>query len=117
MFITTAILAVLLAVGFTAAAIPKILANEEAAANAQHVGFSVQAFRIIGLLEFAGAAGVLIGLLWAPLGVAAAMGLVLVSIGGLASHLRVKDKPKAAAPVVLFGVLALSVLVLRLATA
>ncbi|MET7695183.1 DoxX family protein [Streptomyces sp. NPDC005483] len=117
MFITTVVLAALLAVGFAAAAIPKILANDEAAANAQHVGFSVGAFRIIGLLEIAGAAGVLIGLLWAPLGVAAAAGLFLVSIGGLASHLRVKDRPKAAAPVVLFGVLAVSVLLLRLATA
>ncbi|WP_405729025.1 DoxX family protein [Streptomyces sp. NBC_00028] len=117
MFITTAILAVLLAVGFAAAAIPKILANAEAAANAEHVGFSVGAFRIIGLLEFAGAVGVLIGLLWAPLGVAAATGLILVSIGGLVSHLRVKDGPKAFAPVVLFGVLAAAVLVLRLATA
>ncbi len=48
---------------------------------AAHVGFPVSSFRIIGLVEVAAAAGLLIGLAWAPLGIAAAAGLVLLMIG------------------------------------
>ena len=44
-------------------------------------GVSPIQWRIIGALELAGVAGVLAGLLWAPIGIAAAIGLTLLSIG------------------------------------
>jgi len=38
-------------------------------------------WRVIGLLELAGVVGVLAGLAWAPIGVAAAVGLALLFVG------------------------------------
>ncbi|MFJ9381078.1 hypothetical protein [Streptomyces sp. NPDC101455] len=52
----------------------------------------------------------------APLGVVAAAGLVAVGADAVLSHRRAKDDLKAAAPAVLFGALAVAVL-LRLAIA
>ncbi len=41
--------------------------------------------------ELAGAAGLLIGIWWPPLGVAAGVGLVIYFLGAVVSHLRVGD--------------------------
>jgi hypothetical protein len=44
---------------------------------------------LLGALKAAGAVGLLMGLVWLrPLGIAAAMGLVLYFIGAIATHLR-----------------------------
>ncbi len=50
--------------------------------------------------ELAGAAGLLIGIAWAPLGVAAASGLVLYFVGALVAHLRAGDVRGMLTPVV-----------------
>ena len=49
---------------------------------------------MIGALELAGVAGVLAGLLWAPIGIAAAIGLTLLSIGAIAFHVRASDRDR-----------------------
>lgn len=116
MFIATAVLAILLAAGFVGAGLPKILAQPTAVDNARQHGYSVPAFRVVGLLEVAGAAGLVIGLYWAPLGVAAAAGLALLIVGAVITHLRAKDPVKAAVPALLFGAASIAVLVLRLTT-
>jgi len=41
--------------------------------------------------EIAGAAGILIGIAWAPLGIIAALGLVLYFVGAIIAHLRAGD--------------------------
>jgi uncharacterized membrane protein YphA (DoxX/SURF4 family) len=117
MFIVTTVLAALLAAGFVAAGLPKVLAQPAAVDNARQLGYSQSAFRLIGLLELAGSAGLLIGLYWAPLGVAAAAGLALLTLGAVITHLRRKDPVKVAAPAVLYAVASIAVLVLRLTTA
>jgi hypothetical protein len=48
-------------------------------------------FPWLAACEFAGAAGLLLGLAWAPLGIAAAVGLILYFIGAIVAHLRVGD--------------------------
>ena len=50
--------------------------------------------------EFAGAAGLLLGLAWAPLGIAAAVGLILYFIGAIVAHLRVGDIKGVGTPAV-----------------
>jgi hypothetical protein len=64
--------------------------------------------------EFAGAAGLLVGIWWPPLGVAAGIGLVLYFVGALVSHLRVGDVqgmgPSAFMLVLAAGALALRIL-------
>jgi len=63
--------------------------------------------------ELAGAAGILIGIAWAPLGIAAAGGLVLYFVGALLAHARAGDLKGMLTPLVplLFSV---AVLVTRI---
>lgn len=117
MFITTAVLTMLLAAGFVAAGLPKVLAQPAAVDNARQLGYPLPAFRLIGVLELAGSAGLLIGMYWAPLGVAAASGLVLLILGAVTTHLRRKDPIKVVAPAILYAVASVVVLALRLTTA
>jgi len=117
MFVATVILSVLLALTFAGAGVPKILAQPKMVEAAAHVGFSVRSFRVIGLVEVAAAAGLLIGLAWAPLGIAAAAGLVLLMLSAVVVHVRAKDPVAAMAPVLVLAVLSVVTLVLRITSA
>ena len=82
----------------------------------QLTGLGVPAAQIplLGLLEIAGALGLLIGI-WVPgLGVAAAFGLVLYFAGAVGAHLRHHDGPKEFAPALVIFILAVVTLLLEL---
>jgi hypothetical protein len=68
---------------------------------------------MIGVLELAGVAGVLVGLVWAPIGIAAAIGLALLSIGAIAFHLRASDGAVDMAPAVIGVALAVATVALH----
>jgi hypothetical protein len=70
-------------------------------------------WRLIGACELAGVAGVLVGLMWAPIGIAAAIGLALLSIGAIAFHLRASDGAKDTAAAVIGLALAIATAVLH----
>ena len=71
-------------------------------------------WRLIGVCELAGVAGVLVGLMWAPIGIAAAIGLAApLSIGAIAFHLRASDSVADTAPAVIGLALAAATAVLR----
>ena len=55
------------------------------------VGVPLRFFPILALLEVAGAVGLLVGIWLKPLGVAAAIGLVVYFVGAVASHIRRRD--------------------------
>ena len=74
---------------------------------------SMMAF-LIGA-QVAGAAGVLAGLWWGPVGIAAAIGLTLYFAGAVASHLRVGDR-KGAPPAVVLTMASIALIALRAAT-
>jgi DoxX-like family len=60
-------------------------------ANSAELGVDERWLPWLGTLKAAGAAGLLIGLLWArPIGLAAAIGLVLFFTGAVATHLRAR---------------------------
>jgi DoxX-like family len=65
--------------------------------------------------EFAGALGLLTGIAWPPLGIAAAIGLVLYFVGAVVAHLRVGDAKGLGAPGFVLG-LAVACLVTRVLT-
>lgn len=117
MFVATLVLAVLLAAAFAFAGGGKLAGVQQMRDSASHLGFSFAAYQRIGALEVAGAAGLLIGLWFAPLGIAAAAGLVLLTIGAAYFHVKAKDPAKIAAAPVAIGLLALVELILRAATA
>ncbi|MEU6371534.1 DoxX family protein [Streptomyces sp. NPDC046909] len=117
MFITAAIVAVLLALAFLAAGVPKVAAQAKAVTQADHLRVPHGVNRVIGVLEVLGAVGALVGLWLAWLGVAAGAGLALLMVGALAAHARAKDPGKAMAPAAVFGLIAVVYVVLRAATA
>jgi hypothetical protein len=104
----TAALAVVLAAVFGVLGIAKLAAVPAMRTAAHHVGLSVDQYRLIGALEVAGALGVLAGLLVAPLGLAAAIGLGLLMVGAVVAHAVHRDgASRLAIPVVVAVVVVL----------
>ncbi|MDR7278277.1 DoxX family protein [Catenuloplanes atrovinosus] len=117
MFAVVVVLSVLLVVVFSVAALRKARGGAELAAEAVHLGFPPGPYRLLGVLEAAGIAGLVIGLWWAPLGIAALAGFVAMASGAAIVHLRAGDPaPKWLLPLVV-TVLAVAALVLRVLTA
>jgi DoxX-like family len=109
----TVIVTLLLAALFTFSASIKLLGVSRSLAIRDHLGVKPLQWRLIGALELAGVAGVLVGLVWPPIGIAAAIGLALLSIGALAFHIRASDRVVNMVPAVIGIALAAATAVLH----
>jgi hypothetical protein len=76
------------------------------------VGVPLRFFPLLAAAEIAGGVGLLAGLFWPRIGVAAATGLVIYFLGAMVSHLLVKDWAGLSAPIVPL-LLSITALVLR----
>ena len=83
----------LLVVVLVAAGAAKLAGMERMRQGAERFGIPWPRYRLIGLLETAAAAGILVGLGWRPLGLAAGIGAGLLMIGALVYHRRAGDPP------------------------
>jgi uncharacterized membrane protein YphA (DoxX/SURF4 family) len=108
MYVTAAILSVLLALVSLAAGTPKALLKGDVAAGLQsHMGLSAGLVRFVGLAEVAAAVGLIVGLFWQPLGIAAAIGFAVTMVGAVGFHAKVGDyadpatRGNAMAPIIL----------------
>jgi hypothetical protein len=108
----TSILAGTLVVAFAALGTAKLAAVPAMRAKAEHVGFSVTAYRRIGFLEVLGVAGLLVGAFVPVIGVLAAAGLLMLLGGATVAHLRSGDGTREIAPAVVLGLVTLSFLLL-----
>jgi uncharacterized membrane protein YphA (DoxX/SURF4 family) len=111
MFVATAIVSSLLALVLIASAGGKLAKSPQVATVMTTVGFPQDKLWLLAAAEIAGVVGLVIGLFWWPIGLAAAVGVILYFIGALGAHLRVKDKNFAGALVLLLA--AVAALVLR----
>jgi DoxX-like family len=84
--------------------------------SAAHFGIPWSRYRLIGVAELAAAAGVLAGLWWHPLGLAAAAGMALLLAGALITHRRAADSGKDTAPVLIALAVTAAYLVIALAS-
>ena len=97
-------LRVLLAAVFVSASIFKLSANPQAVATFEHLGLG-QGFRIfVGVIELVGGFGLLVG----PFAAIAALGLALLMMGALVSHLVVLGPSVLPAALVFTGCLAVA---------
>ena len=64
------------------------------------VGVPLRLFPLLAACEIAGGVGLLAGMFWPRIGVAAAGGLVLYFLGAMVSHIRVGDLAGLKAPIV-----------------
>jgi len=63
--------------------------------GAEHFGIPWPRYRLIGVLEVAAAIGAVAGIVWRPIGMAAAVGVVTLMLGALYFHVRGGDGPAA----------------------
>ena len=107
--IVTALLAAL----FGFAGLIKVVGLRQSLAIRDHLGVKPGQWRLVGLLELAGVAGVLVGLVWPPIGVAAAIGLALLVLGAIVFHVRASDSVADTAPAVIGVGLAVATAILQ----
>ncbi|MFJ8021448.1 DoxX family protein [Streptomyces sp. NPDC096311] len=115
MNVVSIVLAVLLAVFFLALGAAKVLALPKTRQMAAESGFSTTAYRALGVLEAAAAAGLLLGLSVPLLGSLADAGLLLLMAGALILHLRNGDGPQKIAPAAITTLLIAAYLATHLA--
>ena len=113
---TTTILAIILIVAFAATGSAKLAAVPAMRAKAEHVGFSVSAYRRIGFLEVLAALGLIVGAFVPLIGAAAATGLLLLLGGAIVAHLRNGDGLRQMAPAVVLSLVTLTFLLMVLGT-
>src|SRR5215469_5208633 len=113
MFVT---ISLLLAAACLLPAAGKLAGQPRMRKSAAHFGISWPRYRLIGAAELAAAAGILIGLWWHPLGVAAAAGMALLLLGAIVTHRKAADRAKKMAPALLGLFLTLAYLAIALAS-
>ncbi|MFD8043112.1 DoxX family protein [Streptomyces chartreusis] len=91
MSIAYAVLAVLLALALVLSGRAKLAKDEKVTSVITALGVPASWLAWLAAAEIAGALGLLIGIGWRPLGVAAAVGVVAYFVGAVITHLRVKD--------------------------
>jgi hypothetical protein len=116
MSLVTVIVSALLAASMTFAAIRKLSHRPEVVATYTRVGVPEDSLNLLAAILLAGALGLLLGLLWAPLGIVTGVGVVIYFAVALAAHLRADDLRNALTPLVM-ELLALAATGLRIATA
>lgn len=107
------VMTALLAALFGFAGVIKVVGVRQSLAIRDHLGVDPTQWRLIGLLELAGVAGVLVGLTWAPIGIAAAIGLSLLIMGAIVFHVRASDSVADTAPAVIGLGLAIATAILQ----
>ncbi|MFI0509462.1 DoxX family protein [Streptomyces sp. WSLK1-5] len=91
MYIAAVILSALLAVFSLAAGAPKAQLKGDAPEGLVAKGLTPGLVRFIGLSEVTAALGLVSGIWWQPLGIAAAVGLVVLLLGAIAYHAKWGD--------------------------
>lgn len=94
----------------------KLLGHPRMRQSAEHFGIRWHRYRLIGVAELAAAAGILLGLWWHVLGVAAATGMILLLLGALVTHRRAADSGKDMAPAMVAFAITLAYLAIALAS-
>lgn len=79
----------------------QLVREKEVTASLTRLGVPDRMFAVLATLQLLGAAGLLIGIFFRPLGIAAAIGVVLFFLGAVIAHLRANDAKGAPIPAVL----------------
>lgn len=115
MFLAAVIVSSLLAALLAFAAIRKLSHREDVVQSYVRVGVPEDKLNYLAIILLAGAAGLILGLIWAPIGVAAAIGLIVYFLLAVAAHIHANDARNLPAPVVI-ELMSVAALWLRLAS-
>jgi DoxX-like family len=115
MTVATAIVSVLLASLLVFTAVRKLSHRTEVVQTYVRVGVPEDKLDYLAVILLAGAAGLLVGLLWAPIGVTATIGLVVYFLLAIGAHIGAGDSENLPTPVAI-ELTSAAALGLRLAT-
>lgn len=110
MFLSTVILVAVLAVLLLFSGAGKLARQEQQLKTMAKVRFPVDKLWLLAVAELAGAIGMVVGLFWWPIGLAATVGVILYFAGAAVSHIRVSDKEYVPALVLMLAAVAAFVL-------
>ena len=97
-------------------ALAKLSGRPRMRQSAEHFGIPWTRYRLIGVAELAAAVGVLLGLRWPPVGIAAAAGMLVLLTGALVLHHRAADSPREQVPAAVVLLAAIAYLAAAAAT-
>ena len=115
MHVTLVVISALLAVAFLGSGGFKLVGAKQSLQMRDQLLVGAQLWRVVGALEVAGALGLAAGFVAPVLGIAAAVGLALLMVGGIVTHARAQDL-RNAGPAALLLLLAVATVVLRIAS-
>ncbi|MEU0991502.1 DoxX family protein [Streptomyces sp. NPDC005953] len=101
MYIAYVVVAVLFALMLVGSGRGKLVREKRVTETITGLGVPLSWFLPLALLEIAAAVGLLIGIAYRPLGIAAGIGAFLYFVGAVITHLRAKDTKGSVAPGVL----------------
>ncbi len=116
MFIAYVVVGAVLAALLAFSARAKLTKDEKVTKSITNLGVPLSWFPFLAACELAGALGLIVGIWFAPLGIAAAIGVVLYFVGAISAHLRGGDAKGAPTPLVVL-IIAVAALVLRVVSA
>jgi hypothetical protein len=114
-FIATVVISTFLAALIAVAAVRKLGGDRELVDSYVRLGVSADQLVYLALVLLVGAAGLIVGLVWAPIGVVAAVGLIGYFVGAICVHVRAGDARHTPTPLA-FGLLAALSLTMRIHT-
>ncbi|WP_329139024.1 DoxX family protein [Streptomyces sp. NBC_00670] len=115
MLITYIVVAVLMTTVLVASAGAKSMRTQHITGQMASLGVPEGMLPLLVAAQLSGAAGLVVGVWWRALGIAAAVGLALYFAGAVASHLRVRDH-KGASPAIVLTLIAIALIALRAVT-
>jgi DoxX-like family len=115
MYAATVVVSVLLAALVAFAAVRKLSHKPQVVEGYLRVGVPEDRLNQLAFILLAGAAGMVLGLAWAPIGIAAAIGVIVYFLVAIAFHIRADDAEHLPTPVAI-EITALAALALRIAT-
>lgn len=115
MHMAAVILSLVLAVAMLASGFMKLIKAPRIVCMMEPLGVPAARLPLLGSLQIAGTIGLIAGIFLPPLGVAAAIGLVLYFAGAIVAHIRANDRAVQGA--VLFLALSVATLIVLLVAA
>ena len=115
MFITLIVLSTLFAASFVMSSVSKFRRDPQQLEHMRELKFQEKSLSILGTIELCAAFGLMAGLFWWPIGLAASIGSVLFFTGAIVFQLRVGDtKIQPASVYLLFAIAVLIVRILSI---
>ena len=115
MFLASAIVSTVLAALLVYAAVRKLSHRPEVVASYKLVNVPEERLNLLAITLLAGAAGLLLGLVWKPIGIAAGVALAIYFLVAISAHIRSRDQAHIATPIAI-EILAVAATVVRIAS-